>query len=106
MLNGKALGVVAEDEEGGGILGLHVAHQHAAYAGDLGPGEQLFGDRLFHTGVHHVGPPGEHQVGLAAPGHAGVAGAHPLGHRPQRDDGHDADGDAQQRQDGAAFAAE
>jgi hypothetical protein len=68
----------------------------------------LVSDRLLHAAhrdVHLTGL-GEHQVGLAASGHGRVAGARPLGHRAQRDDGRHADGDAQQRQDGSSFAAE
>ena len=106
--NGETLEVVAEDVEIGGILGLDVAHQHAVHAGYLRPGEQLAGDRLLHTAYRdvHLTGLGEHQVGLAAPGHSRIASARPLGHRPQRDDSRHADRDAQQCEDGAAFAAE
>jgi len=57
MLDGEPLGVVAEDEEVRGILGLHVAHQHPVHFGHLRPGPQLLGDRLLHTAqgnIHRV----------------------------------------------------
>ncbi len=108
MGEGETLRVIAEDEEVGGVLGLDVTNQHAVHVGHLRPGPQLVGDYILyaaHRDVHHTGL-GEHQVSLAAPGHSGVASAHPLGHCPQRDNSRHADGDAQQCQDRASFTPE